>query len=376
MGMTATAARTRGEITAAARSAPDALAVFAAASHRLRRAVPFDAAVWRATDPITGLMTAPIRVENLSDEGCAVYWGCELLEGDVNLFHELARAPVPVAGLREATGDLPRRSSLYREFMQPRGLSDELRAVLRVGGRSWGQISLFRRTGAPAFDTRESGLVGSLTTPLAHRLRSFASPPVRPEPGAPYGPGLLLFDEHGTLLSANDEARRHLAELPDTPATGTALGLRVPVWVHSTALRARAVADGRAHGASRIRLRGRGGTWLVCHASCLRQADGSLGPSAVVIETASVSEVTPLIVEAYELSDRELEITELIARGLGTAEIADRLHISAHTVRDHIKAVFEKVRVGSRGELVARLFTEHYLPLGEHRVQRIWDGRA
>jgi hypothetical protein len=39
------------------------------------------------------------------------------------------------------------------------------------------------------------------------------------------------------------------------------------------------------------------------------------------------------------------------------------LHLSAHTVRDHVKAVFDKVGVSSRGELVAKLFAEHYAPL-------------
>ena len=33
---------------------------------------------------------------------------------------------------------------------------------------------------------------------------------------------------------------------------------------------------------------------------------------------------------------------------------------SAHTVRDYLKAIFDTVGVGSRGELVARLFAEHY----------------
>ena len=49
-----------------------------------------------------------------------------------------------------------------------------------------------------------------------------------------------------------------------------------------------------------------------------------------------------------------------IARGSSTPEIAAELFLSAHTVRDYIKAVFDKVGVSSRGELVAKLFAEHY----------------
>ena len=49
-----------------------------------------------------------------------------------------------------------------------------------------------------------------------------------------------------------------------------------------------------------------------------------------------------------------------IARGGSTAEIAAELFLSPHTVRDYVKTVFEKFGVSSRGELVARLFGEHY----------------
>lgn len=98
-----------------------------------------------------------------------------------------------------------------------------------------------------------------------------------------------------------------------------------------------------------------------------------LGASAVVIEPAKASEIVPLIVDAYELSERELEITQFIARGLATGEIAKQLFLSPHTVRDHVKAVFEKVGVSSRGELVGRLFTEHYAPVAEQKIVRVTD---
>ena len=51
----------------------------------------------------------------------------------------------------------------------------------------------------------------------------------------------------------------------------------------------------------------------------------------------------------------------MIACGMGTAEIAATLFVSPHTVRDHVKAIFEKVGVSSRGELTAKLFAEHYV---------------
>jgi DNA-binding NarL/FixJ family response regulator len=94
----------------------------------------------------------------------------------------------------------------------------------------------------------------------------------------------------------------------------------------------------------------------------MREPDGTIGNTALIIEPAKASEIVPLITQAYELSAREQQITELIARGLGTADIADELFLSAHTVRDHVKAIFGKVGVSTRGELVATLFAEHFAP--------------
>jgi DNA-binding NarL/FixJ family response regulator len=99
----------------------------------------------------------------------------------------------------------------------------------------------------------------------------------------------------------------------------------------------------------------------------MRQGDGRIGQTALVIEPARAAEIAPLIVTAYELSGREQEIVQLIARGVATNDIASTLFLSPHTVRDHIKAIFEKVGVSSRGELVAKVFAEHYAHDLHHR---------
>jgi DNA-binding CsgD family transcriptional regulator len=95
------------------------------------------------------------------------------------------------------------------------------------------------------------------------------------------------------------------------------------------------------------------------HGSMLQGTD----QLAVIIEPAKAADVAPLIVEANGVTQRELEVTRRIARGLGTSRIAAELHLSRHTVRDHVKAVFEKVGVSSRGELVAKVFADHYAPV-------------
>ena len=65
--------------------------------------------------------------------------------------------------------------------------------------------------------------------------------------------------------------------------------------------------------------------------------------TAVSIEPARTHELAPLIADAYGLTRRERSVVELVAQGLSTESIAETLHVSAWTVQDHLKAVFEKV---------------------------------
>jgi DNA-binding NarL/FixJ family response regulator len=57
------------------------------------------------------------------------------------------------------------------------------------------------------------------------------------------------------------------------------------------------------------------------------------------------------------LSAREVEVLLLLDEHLGTNEIAERLFISEHTVRSHVKGVLKKLGVSSRREAIERLAT-------------------
>jgi DNA-binding CsgD family transcriptional regulator len=348
-----------------AREAGSVREVFASGAERMRPLLQFDAAVWLACDPAYQLPTAPTRSENMDfvggSDGCLRLWELEFFMEDVNLYRDLAQAQTPARSLRDATHDRPARSARYREFLRPNGLSDELRAALRVDGDSWAWLSLYREEGRPAFDADDVTLIASLSEPLGEAVRDHArSVPESPADGE-RGPGLMLFATTGELVSTNDDALAWLDELPPDVGKPSPSGIRFPITVAAALMRARAIAEQRDRGSARARIRSAAsGRWLVCHASCMRDAGGELGHTALAIEPAKGSEVAPIIVQAYELSPREQQIIELIAQGLATGAIAARLHLSVHTVRDYVKAVFEKVRVSSRGELVAKLFAEHY----------------
>jgi len=56
--------------------------------------------------------------------------------------------------------------------------------------------------------------------------------------------------------------------------------------------------------------------------------------------------------DAPKLTEREQEVLKLIAKGFAYGEIADMLHLSVHTVTSHIKQIYRKLAVRSRGEAV------------------------
>jgi two-component system, NarL family, response regulator LiaR len=53
-----------------------------------------------------------------------------------------------------------------------------------------------------------------------------------------------------------------------------------------------------------------------------------------------------------QLTKREMEVLELIAENISNREIGDRLFISEHTVKAHVKAIFRKLHVDDRTQAI------------------------
>jgi DNA-binding CsgD family transcriptional regulator len=100
------------------------------------------------------------------------------------------------------------------------------------------------------------------------------------------------------------------------------------------------------------------------------------GPTrvAVILEPALPARITPLLMAAYGLTEREQDVTRLVLQGESTAGIAERLVVSPHTVQQHLKNVFEKTGVRSRRDLVGKVFFSHYEPRVRDNEGRAADG--
>jgi DNA-binding NarL/FixJ family response regulator len=62
----------------------------------------------------------------------------------------------------------------------------------------------------------------------------------------------------------------------------------------------------------------------------------------------------PQQAEYIQLSDREKEILKLLVDGLSYKMIADQCSVSFHTIHTHIKNIYDKLHVSSKGEAVAK----------------------
>jgi DNA-binding CsgD family transcriptional regulator len=311
---------------------------------------------WYTLDPASLLITSHFHDGML--EFPAEWLAEEYYADDVNQLADVARSGAGVCTLHEATGGDPSGSPRWHRNMTLGG-DQELIARLRArSGEVWGALGLYREPGQPAFDEADKNFLRAVTPHLAEGARRALLVGEATDPEGLDAPGLLILTESWEIDSATPGAGRWLAELPDgDPDAG-----RLPSAVLSVAGRALrgSAAPGRPAEVAVSRVLSRAGTWVILHGACLAGAGGRR--VAVIVEPAHPARIYPLLMSAYGLTERERDVTRLVLQGSSTAQVARDLVVSAHTVQQHLKSIFDKTGVRSRRDLVAKVFYAHYEP--------------
>ncbi|TWF81228.1 DNA-binding CsgD family transcriptional regulator [Pseudonocardia hierapolitana] len=332
------AGRAEQELVRLCHSGLDLPALRTGVLRSLRRIMPVDAAFFATADPETLLFTSGYSEEPLA-AATALFLDNEFRDADVNKFTTLATASTHVSSLDAATRGDRWSSGRYRDIMRPAGLGDELRVALTTGGDCWGFLCLHRTDHPLGFSPVEAALVARVGPHIAHALRQTVLLH-GPAPAADdLRPGVLVLAEDLTVVAATPEADALLAQLEP------ARHLPLPTAVYAVA-----AALSRDSAAPTTRVHAASGRWLALHASRLDGAGA--GRVAVVVEPCAPRATVAIRLAAYGLSRREAEVARLVLRGSSTRAICAALHISPHTVQDHLKNVFDKLGVRSRRDLV------------------------
>jgi DNA-binding CsgD family transcriptional regulator len=351
----------------------DLVAFWCEARDALASAVPYYLTpCWFTLDPASLLVTSHHdhgMIGQLPPEWLAH----EYYEDDFHTLADVARSKPGVSTIHEATGGDPSRSRGWREHVEPYGAEQELLVALRTRtGEAWGMLGLYREPGQPEFGPDELEFLRALAPHLAEGARRGLLVGEASEPDRPDAPGLVVLGGDWSVQSLTPGVERWLCELPggDWEAQG-----KLPPAVLAVAGRAlRTAENSDAPGEVALaRVLSNEGRWIVLHGASL-VADGARR-AAVIIEPAHPARISPLLMSAYGLTDREQDVTRLVLRGDSTAQIARELCVSAHTVQQHLKSVFEKTDVRSRRELVGKVFFAHYEPRVRDNERRVINGQ-
>jgi DNA-binding CsgD family transcriptional regulator len=328
----------------------------AAIADVLVNVIPFDAYCCHTVDPGTILFTGSVN----RDVGCSGSWLAhhEYVIEDVNKWSFLARSGRIAGATSIDTHGEPGRSTRHRS-QEAFGFGDELRVSFVVDGIYWGAAAFLRRDGEPCFTPAEVQLVKTVAPAIGAGLRRalLAQPSPRNDGyTVDHGPGVVVFNEHGEPESISGAAERWIGELIEEPPPSTPTESKA---VQAVAARARAIPPDTdpLELTARARVRTRSGAWLLLYGTRLT---GDTGRTAVIIHPATPQDVAPVIALSYGLTERECHVAMQCVQGRVTKEIARELSLSPYTVQDHLKSIFDKTGVRSRGELVGQIFLNHY----------------
>jgi two-component system, NarL family, response regulator LiaR len=108
-----------------------------------------------------------------------------------------------------------------------------------------------------------------------------------------------------------------------------------------------------------LRVTNEGNSWIdpAIARVVLTQARQNNPAEAIEAKTISISAAEPeynQIIEAYPLTERELEVLQLIVEGCSNAAIAEKLYITVGTVKTHVRNILNKLCADDRTQAAVR----------------------
>jgi DNA-binding NarL/FixJ family response regulator len=311
----------------------------------IRQAVPFDGHNFPLTDPVSRVFTSPLAdVPGLPWPRLPELIRLRYLT-TIGRWDALMDTGVEATSLLVATAGHPERSLLWRQAQRDLGVSDTASVVFYDRFGLWALLDLWR-LGGQVFSDQELQALGTLVRPVTAGLRAAVSRTfVDPHQQLhPIGPAVIILDPDLQVRSQTEAAAEALLRLnpADEPMAP------IPAAAYNIAAALVAAEKGVPLGPISSRIHLGGSRWVTIKASRLAT------DIAVSIEPSTPTERLDIYARSAGLTAREQQVLTLLAEGLETRQIAERLTVSQHTANDHVKALLAKTGARTRQRLLAR----------------------
>jgi DNA-binding CsgD family transcriptional regulator len=270
-----------------------------------------------------------------------------------------------VTVLSAETGRDLSRDLSWREVFGPAGVGDKMSAQLVADGACWGMLHLHRDRSSRYYSQEDAEFVSEVAPLLARGLQ-VGLRTLRRHDGPALEPGTIIVDRDMSLVAATEEAWRWIDRLGLPPQNDVE---PFPAVIYVVAANVAASTERRPRPAQ-VRLQAADGRWMTVRAAPLTSWSHAAAGCAITLEPARPEALAPLLMRAWGLTPRERQVAQLVIDGLSSEDVAKALVISVHTVRGHLKTIFDKIGVTRRQELVAVLTAGTPQPHREVIVQR------
>ena len=313
-------------------------------SRQLHRLLPHDGYMLSGLDPVTGAGCFRIERDGYSCDDFRRIKDSGLLDRHpYPPRRPRDRRPSVTVLDRKATvppGGTPLPDSIIAE-----GWGSEMRLELVNRGVHWGTLVLLREGGRLPFAPVDVDAAQQIVAPLAASLRRYiARATPHPMRGA-MPPGVLVIDENDAIASASPTGRDWLRVCFPNLVLDTDEDLSLTVWNFVAATRhisepvLSCIPTGRG--------------WIALQAQQLVGARRS--EVAITLQAATTSQLLPAVSAWYSITPRERTVIEQVLEGRSGKQISRSLDLSQYTTNDHLKAVYRKIHVSGRDELIATL---------------------